>query len=292
MDEFPSGTRLKRGRREIERKDDGFWYDVQGGRPVCGRRTKSCSVKSDGCGHRFPASEYDDLYCPECGLDRLCRSFVEEAGRACWLHGGRSLRGIESATFKHGRFSKYLPDNLFSSYVDFMDDPRKLGLDDEMALVRAMIGDRLEDLDGLGSAKTWHQLKKTYGKMMTAQERREKQRFAQYLIEIGEIIDHGHDQTSTRQEIVKLIDSERKLIDTQRQLFIDMGEFITRGMVLLIMRRIMDSVTEEVRELEGGPEAIQSVADTIRGLAGSLRGGRSSTGSVTIDVEQEQLADR
>jgi nucleoside diphosphate kinase len=173
-----------------------------------------------------------------------------------------------------------------------MDDPRKLGLDDEMALVRAMIGDRLEDLDGLGSAKTWHQLKKTYGKMMTAQERREKQRFAQYLIEIGEIIDHGHDQTSTRQEIVKLIDSERKLIDTQRQLFIDMGEFITRGMVLLIMRRIMDSVTEEVRELEGGPEAIQSVADTIRGLAGSLRGGRSSTGSVTIDVEQEQLADR
>ncbi len=57
----------------------------------------------------------------------------------CRMHGGRSNVGIAVATFRHGRYSKYLPSHLLVQYQHALTDPERLVLEDELALTDATI---------------------------------------------------------------------------------------------------------------------------------------------------------
>jgi len=98
--------------------------------PLCGRRAKNCS----NCGHHFTKDEYELWECPgengePCGKDRHCRVPVTRAGDACRFHGGKTPRGIESASFQHGRRSKalrFMPQQLEDVVQHVMEDPLDL----------------------------------------------------------------------------------------------------------------------------------------------------------------------
>src|SRR4051794_17890811 len=69
---------------------------------------------------------------------------VPVAGRTrCRAHGGASLRGAASATFKTGRRGRFLPRRLRERYEQALDDPTMLELRDEIALVDARLSDLL-----------------------------------------------------------------------------------------------------------------------------------------------------
>lgn len=58
----------------------------------------------------------------------------------CKLHGGASPRGIESAAYKTGLYSKYLPQTINNKVQAFLEaDP--LELVSEMALLRALLAE-------------------------------------------------------------------------------------------------------------------------------------------------------
>lgn len=38
-----------------------------------------------------------------------CRRFATPGRTVCYYHGGRSLVGVASATYKHGKYSRYYP---------------------------------------------------------------------------------------------------------------------------------------------------------------------------------------
>lgn len=57
----------------------------------------------------------------------------------CRYHGGKSLRGASSATFKTGRHSKFLPERLASRYEAALADKDLLSLRDEIALIDSRI---------------------------------------------------------------------------------------------------------------------------------------------------------
>lgn len=63
----------------------------------------------------------------------------------CRLHGGKSLAGISSPTFKHGKNSKYfahLPDGMAAHFHP--DDPKLIELREELALVDAGVVELLD----------------------------------------------------------------------------------------------------------------------------------------------------
>ena len=212
-------------------------------------------------------------------------------GDACKYHGGASLKGAESPRFKHGEFSKYMPSDLRERYESFLGDPTRLSLEKEMALVRALLSERVEALEAVHSAEAWNRLKKTYDSMMFAARQQQVERHARLLNELGEIIEEGVGIDSTRKDAVKLIEQERKLVDSQRQLYIDMGEFITRGMALAMFSNFLEAVKENVYSLEGGPEALTAISTTIRGMAGALGGGQPERRSPTPDDSAGGMAD-
>jgi hypothetical protein len=52
-----------------------------------------------------------------------CRKWAMTNGR-CALHGGKSLRGIASPRFRHGRYSTLLPLNLAERYYGLHPEDR------------------------------------------------------------------------------------------------------------------------------------------------------------------------
>lgn len=62
----------------------------------------------------------------------------------CRFHGGLSLVGPASGTFKHGRYSKLLPKGLAAHYSAARSDRELLGLREEIALVDARMMQLLE----------------------------------------------------------------------------------------------------------------------------------------------------
>jgi len=64
----------------------------------------------------------------------------------CKLHGGASPRGVESATFKTGLYSRYLPETIERKAQAFLEaDP--LELISEMALLRALLAEYVGRFD-------------------------------------------------------------------------------------------------------------------------------------------------
>lgn len=270
--------------RNIYQGADENWYN-EDDQPICGRRRKNCDINKEGCGHDYTGEEHALWHCPECGKDRYCRMVVNVPGDACKFHGGASLKGAASGTFIHGKYSKYLPADLMSKFADFVEDPRKLSLENEMALIRALIADRIVALEQTDSAEAWGKMKRIYDEMMFAQRKGEKERFAQRLLDLGELIEEGVGVASTRKEIKDFVDVERRLVDTQRQVYVDAGEFLTRGMVLTMFSHFLEAVKENVLPLEGGPKALSSISTVIRGMAGSLGGRPTGQRNEVIEVE-------
>ena len=244
---------------------DGSW--------MCWRRTRQCSK----CEFRYTADDYDLWECPECGNDRHCRRKVKFDGGACKFHGGKSLKGAESPSYVHGKYSIYMPNNLLERYEGFLEDPRRLSLDKEMAVTRALISDRIQQLESMNTAEAWSKLKKLYTQLMNARLERKEAREQRILGEIGDVINHGTGAASTRAETIKLIDLERKLVNTQRQLYVDAGEFIIRGTAITIFMHIIEAVKENVIPLPGGAQAATAISRAIGRLLGTL--GERGTGS-------------
>lgn len=86
----------------------------------------------------------------KCGAKRtngeICQSFAMANGR-CRVHGGATPKGVASPNFRHGRYSKSMPEHLASRYAEALTDSRLLELRDEISLVDVRMADLLAKLD-------------------------------------------------------------------------------------------------------------------------------------------------
>lgn len=73
------------------------------------------------------------------GSPKLCQQIGTGAGGRCKLHGGASLTGAASGTFKDGRRSKYLVGAALDRFRDAMGDKRLMQIRQDVALVEVLI---------------------------------------------------------------------------------------------------------------------------------------------------------
>lgn len=91
-----------------------------------------------------------------------CKRSPMKNGR-CNLHGGKSLKGAESPTFKHGKRSKYLPQRIVNIYEDMVEDGDYRDLYDNIRLREAFMREKLQMLDDApDSAKVWSDFRKLW----------------------------------------------------------------------------------------------------------------------------------
>src|SRR5215216_2176358 len=99
-----------------------------------------------------------------------CRQPAMANGR-CRMHGGRSPRGLAHPSFKTGRFSRSIPSRLSHSYEEALADPRKLELDNELALLICRNEELLATLHSGESSALWKRLRNAKREMDKAREK-------------------------------------------------------------------------------------------------------------------------
>ena len=75
-----------------------------------------------------------------------CQRQAMRGREVCYMHGGKTPRGVASPHFKGGRHSKSIPTRLAARYEEAREDPDILALGEEIALTDAQISDALARL--------------------------------------------------------------------------------------------------------------------------------------------------
>ena len=81
-----------------------------------------------------------------------CEAWRVKGSAVCYHHGGVTPRGVEAGAFRHGRYSKSLPDQLTSTYRQVLADEQRHDLRDELALSRAKADDTRSPTSGVTSS--------------------------------------------------------------------------------------------------------------------------------------------
>jgi hypothetical protein len=185
----------------------------------------------------------------------------------CRLHGGLTPRGLSSANFRTGKYSKDLPANIVERYHEFLSDEEYTELRNEQALVGAFLAKKLQNLDTGDSGWFRRELNRVWRDLEKARRDGDAEEVARLLNDLGELIKHAYNQQAAEDEAVKLIDKRRALAESERRRKIEeqhivaveqvvawwsaMGDIVRRHVE---DRKIVGAINDEFRSLvEGQP---------------------------------------
>jgi hypothetical protein len=166
----------------------------------------------------------------------------------CYQHGGRSVRGVASGRWKHGRYSKALPADLATAYERARRDPDLIALRDELALVDARLAALLQTLTTEGGAAVWADLRATWDRMEAAQRAERPAEAAQHLRRIREIVQVGTAAAQTWSEVYDTLELRRRLADTERKRLETLQAVVTAERAMALIGALAASLRQHVQD--------------------------------------------
>lgn len=233
-----------RGEGYDELREDGLSLDE---RDECWRNQKGQQV----CGAFRSNASWEYARCSQ--------TAIKDNGR-CRHHGGNSLKGRDSGTFKTGKYSKVLPDNVGARYEEVRDDEHLTDLREEIALIETRVHEVLKALDAKDSAELWSQIEEHFEKFQAANRKGETEEMAEQLRHLEHLIEEGAEQRSKWREIGELVDMKRRLVDSERrrekalQAYVPMEDFVMS----------MHTVDDILRRHVDDPETMREIARDLR----------------------------
>ena len=128
---------------------------------------------------------------------RRCKSPAVVGMDKCRMHGGKSVSGASSGTYRTGRYSKAIPERLAARYAEAQSDDRLTEMREEIALLDARLSELLSRLDTGESGAIWSALMKAKHQFETAHPGEKQMRLTMLL----GLIDEGHDDRLNWAEI-------------------------------------------------------------------------------------------
>lgn len=167
----------------------------------------------------------------------------------CKFHGGASLSGPSSATWRTGRYSKYLPKDLARRADVALNDDTLLSLEHELALLDMRMTVLLEQL---GTGGNLHVLQRIDRKLQEFKAAGGKTKDVQVaraaFAELEGLIADGLRAESTWEQLYALYELKRRGIETQGKLNKDQQLVIpvvdVMGMMLLMSDEVLRHVTD------------------------------------------------
>jgi hypothetical protein len=166
----------------------------------------------------------------------------------CYFHGGKSLRGIASASYKTGKYSKYMPQRLLQQYELARDDPELLELRDDLALLDSRIGDILKRVDTGESGAIWKTLKAIQIDLLYARSIDDSIGMSKALNGLVECINRGHSDYLAWDELGKLLDQRRRFVESERKRLIELQQVITTERALMLVGQLAGIVRAHVTD--------------------------------------------
>jgi hypothetical protein len=197
------------------------------------------------------------------------------------MHGGKSLAGPASGTWIDGRHSKVLPKHLLAAYLAGRDDPARLALEDELALIDTRINDLLGRVDSGESGQRWKDLAKAATAFETAKQAGDRAGVVTATQAMVDLVKHGHDDAAAWRDVTDLIERRRRLVDSERKRLVAAQQFISAEDAWGLMATLVEAVRRHVTD----PAALRAVCETFARLTG--RPSPREAPSFPVGLEEE-----
>ena len=156
----------------------------------------------------------------------------------CRLHGGKSLSGIASATYKTGRYSKVLPTRLAARYAEAQHDPALLEMREDVALLDARLADLLGRVDTGESGAIWRNLQAARMEVLAAKKADDRIAQAIALNKLMDLISQGHTDYRAWGEVGSVLEQRRKLVESERKRLQEAQQTLTVEKAMLLIGAI------------------------------------------------------
>lgn len=196
-----------------------------------------------------------------------CGAKAVKGRNVCYHHGGRSLAGPASKTWKDGGRSKYLPKRLLDDYQASLDNPDKLLLDEDIALIESRLSDVLRRVDSGESGRIWTELRDAKREYQAAQRARDTAAVAMAVNAIMDLIDRGSHDSAAWAEVTGLIERRRKLVESERKRLVEAQQLVHVEQAAALLGLMVDAVRRHVRD-DATLRAITNEYARLTGVSG------------------------
>lgn len=128
---------------------------------------------------------------------------------------------MASGTWKHGRYSKYMPAHLAQDYERARNDPDLLSLNDSIALLDAQISATLRKIGGRNAAgsKSWSEAARAFRAMMSALQKQtpDPDQQATAIKALQDVIEAGFSEARLYDDLNELIERHRKVTESEQK---------------------------------------------------------------------------
>ena len=181
-----------------------------------------------------------------------CKQSPMPNGR-CRMHGGPTPSGMAAPSYKHGRYSKYLPSNVADKYREALNDPDLTHLREELALIDVMLGEKLEKLHAGESTDFWARM---LGEIKTYRVALQKQNSDGYagrepdeiLDRIEELASRGAVVLDIFSQIQPMLEQRRKTAESENKRIKELNQTFTAEQAVAFVRQLGDSVKRHVTD--------------------------------------------
>lgn len=178
-----------------------------------------------------------------------CKNWAMPNGR-CRMHGGKSPGGIASPSFKHGRYSKYLPGRFIERYAEAAQDKDLLSLRDDIALMDVRLVDLLLQLHTGESGQLWQEVIEAKRRLDHAILISDADAVRGALASLDKLLESGVNDHAAWREIVDLLERKRRLSDSEHRRQIQNGELVPIEDVFAFADALILAVKRHVNDLD------------------------------------------
>jgi hypothetical protein len=169
----------------------------------------------------------------------------------CRLHGGKSLAGIASPTFKTGRYSKVIPTHLTRQYEAAQTDTDLLGIQEDIVLHDALLRGALDAMSRGEAGELWVTLKKTwdeYQKALKSQNKPNPPDPQDSLDTVGFLIAEGYQDYMARIEVRQMIQERAKLVEAEGKRMERAQQTLTSNQAMSLAQALLQAVVAHVTD--------------------------------------------
>ena len=176
-----------------------------------------------------------------------CTQSPKDNGR-CRLHGGDTPKGSANPNFKHGRYSRYLPQNIAENYEQFLTDPQLISLRDEIAVAKSRSVDLMSQLNQRETVQDFEELSIRWAQFRQAMARGDRPAVNEAMRDIDNMLTTGAENFRLWNEITKSFELTRRLQQTEARMMNDMRLTITVESGIAFAMAILDIVRQHLTD--------------------------------------------
>jgi hypothetical protein len=223
-----------------------------------------------------------------------CRAPAMANGR-CHIHGGKSLGGLASPTFKTGAHSRnlaaHLPPNLRARFEAAMADRELLSLRECVALTDLRLQESLDHLNSSDSASFRAHLLQLWEKLeavnVAKDDPERATKVAATLTEIGKAIRAGAFQVDAFEEMSKAVKERMDATGREIRRLLEMNQIITPEQAMAILIALNAAIQKHVPD----SSVRSAIASEFQRIFGHCPRGSVSSPTDSSDPPAELIVD-